>query len=670
VKITLHSLKLRNFKGVKNFELDTQGKDSRIYGNNGTGKTTLADAWHWLLFDKDSRGQSNFEIKTLDDNNQPIHNLEHEVEGTLNVDSKPLSLKKIYYEKWTKKRGSAEKTFEGHTADHFIDEVPVKKSEYDARIAEIIDEDVFKMLTNPGYFNEQLHWEERRKVLLEVSGDVSDEEVIKSDKKLKKLSEVLGERSIEDHKKTVKAKQKKINQELKKIPVRIDEVTQGLPDISSVNIEKINNELSSQRKLKKKKEQSLAQLESGGELAEKKKKLAEIETELIKIEDGHSSKFDHQIEELEGAISEAKKELREFNEDIKDKQWDIKGNKSTIERLEDNKKRLKENWYKLQEEIKELIQQEYRGDTICPTCGQKLPEEQIEEAKANFNRNKAEKIEQLTKEQIEITQKGQGLNREIEGLEKEQKVLGDEIAKLETGKKEVQDQIEKWKAELNDLNEEAGAYQESFQYQKKLTEKKDVEQQIGKLKQSTESSRSAFENNINRFEQNIAQLEKKLAWIDRYETGKKRIAELEEKEKELATKYEKLEGELFMCEEFERTKAEMLENKINSRFKVVNFKLFNQLVNGGLEPCCETLVQGVPYSTNLNNGARINAGIDIINTLSDYYDFYAPIFIDGREGVTEIIDTKSQVISLIVSENDKELRVEVEKDEKKMKEAS
>lgn len=661
MRIKLLNLKLKNFKGVKDFELDAQGQNVRIYGDNGTGKTTLADAFSWLLFDKDSQGQStqSFEIKTLDENNEPIHGLEHQVEGALEVDGKQIILKKVYYEKWTKKRGSATKVFEGHTTDYYINDVPVKKKEYDARIAEIIDEEIFKMLTDPGYFNEQLHWEDRRKILLEVVGNISDEEVIAADEKLDRLSEVLNERTIEEHKKTVKSKQKKINKELEKIPVRIDEVNQNLPDITGIDVEKVEQELATQRKMKKKKEQVLARLESGGELAEKKKQLAEIETELQQIRNEHTAEYNEKIEQEKKKLYAVKDKIADIIRKIDNIKRDIQSNKRQYEKLEKEREKLREKWFELEDKKKAIDAETFEHDETCPTCGQALPEDQIEEARATFNRDKAEKIEKLTQQQQEITQEGQEHNKEIGGLRGQNKDLEFEIEELEKKKEELAVEADGIEQELTNLRKQAEEYQNSPEYKKKVAERENIREEIKELEQSTESYRKAFEDNIARFERNIAEMEKKLSRVEQYEKGQERIEELKAQEKKLAREYEKLEEELFLCEEFTRTKVDMLENKINGRFKLAHFKLFEEQVNGGLKEVCETLVNGVPYSTNLNTGARINVGIDIINTLAEHYDFYAPIFVDNAESVTEIIPADSQMIKLIVSEDDKELRVEV-----------
>ncbi|MCK9327365.1 MAG: AAA family ATPase, partial [Bacteroidales bacterium] len=229
----LISLRLTNFKGIRDFTLGANGEDVTVYGDNGTGKTTLFDALMWLLFDKDGRNKKDFEIKTLDENNRPLHGLNHEAEGVFDLDGRQLTLRKVYAEKWTKKRGTAKSVFSGHTVDHFIDGVPVKKGEYESKIAALIPENIFKLLTSPLYFNEQLHWTERRKLLLEVCGDISDTDVIASSKELAELTTIIPSgRTLDEHKAVIAARRAEINKELGKIPVRIDEASRALPSIT------------------------------------------------------------------------------------------------------------------------------------------------------------------------------------------------------------------------------------------------------------------------------------------------------------------------------------------------------------------------------------------------------------------------------------------------------
>lgn len=651
MRIKLIKLRLSNFKGIREFVLDAQGKDVRVYGDNGTGKTTLSDAWHWLLFGKDSKDQANFEIKTLDQNNEPIHNLEHEVEGILEIDGEKLKLRRVFREVWTKKKGSAKETFSGHTTDYFINDVPVKAGEYNDRIAEIVDEKVFKMLTNPAYFNEVLHWEERRNILLEVAGDITDEEVISSDKRLERLAEVLTDRTItiKEHRKMIRAQQKQINEELEKIPVRIDEVYKSLPaiDIDQAAVEKNLSEL---RKQKQEKEKELLRVESGGEVADKEKRLAELETELLKVRNQLSSQNEERVQELLSEINRSRNKIGETDSKIQGSENFIKTNNSMLEILEKRRQELRTKWFEVNEQQTDV------KDT-CPTCGQCLPPEQVEEAVKKANLEKAKKLEDITRE-------GKVVAGEIEGLKQKNAEMEQAIEKLKAEREALQEQYQKLDTELITLNQANEAYREDKQYKSILAEIDALKTEIQQIKANKIDSIEAVKKEIRDLENKILIEEQRLAMFSRLEEGQKRISELEEEEKKLAKIYENLEEELYLCDEFERIQAEMLESRINSKFKVVNFKLFRELVNGGLEPCCETLVNGVPYSTNLNSGARINAGLDIINTLSEHYNFQAPMFVDNAESITQLLPTDSQVISLIVSEQDKALRVEIENKEK------
>ena len=237
--IKLLGLYLENFKGVRKFDLETdQGQSAVIRGKTALAKLHL-DAFMWLLFNKDSQGKSDFAVKTLDEYNEEIHNLDHSVECRLELDGIQVDLRKVYYESYTKKRGSSKESFTGHKTDYFIDSVPIQKKAWDNQLADMINEDTFKLLTDPTYFN-SLHWTKRRELLLEVCGDVADSDVIASDKDLESLADILNSRTLEDHRKVVKARKAKINDRLKEIPARIDELSRSIVDTSNYDVPEIN----------------------------------------------------------------------------------------------------------------------------------------------------------------------------------------------------------------------------------------------------------------------------------------------------------------------------------------------------------------------------------------------------------------------------------------------
>lgn len=652
----LLQLVLNNFKGIRHFVLDTQGGNVSVFGDNATGKTTLFDAITWLLFDKDSQNKKDFDIKTLDENNQPYHHLQHEVEGVFEDKGKEISLKKSYYEKWTKKRGAAKEEFTGHTTDYYIDGVPVKKKEYVDLVASIADENIFKLLTNPLYFNTQLHWEKRREMLTEVCGDITDEDVIASDKALANLPEVLNGRKMGDHKKVIKSRQAKINDELKKIPIRIDEVHRTMPDISGIDVNKVNQEINSLSKLASDKQAQISRIESGGEVAEKTKALREVESQLLDIKTQRRAGYDAQISERQTLLNTAKEKFYATQGCIRDFEYSITLNNNEKEKLENLMKYKRELWNRTNETTFTFNQ-----DDTCPTCGQALPVDELEiareKAQASFNLNKSKELESITKDGQELKARaGELVAQNVDLIKK----LNEARAKLvdeEAAVTVLQSEIETLRKAMDDYTNDPA-------YIQKVQEKQGLEYQITALRENRYSEIEKIRNEITYLTSDIRTAEKKLADVDACEKGKKRIAELEAQEKELAAEYEKLEGELYLCEQFTQSKVALLEEKINKKFKFARFKMFNKLVNGGIEDCCETIYNGVPYSS-LNNAAKINIGLDIINTLSEHYGFAPVIFIDNAEAVVETIPVNGQVIKLIVSGADKKLRVE----SKELKEA-
>ena len=655
----LNRLTLNNFKGIKSFTLDTQGEDVDIYGDNATGKTSLFDSFTWLFFDKDSLNRKDFEIKTLDADGNPLHGLDHEVEAVLELSNgKELTLKKTYREKWTKKRGSATKEFTGHTVDHFIDGVPVKKGEYEARIADIIDEDTFKLLTNPKYFNEHLHWQKRREILLEICGDISDHEVIQSNKDLSELPGILDGRTLEDHRKVIQARRTEINKELQKIPIRIDEVERGLPDTAGLNKPQLETEAAGLKEAIRSKEQQISRIEEGGEVAEKTKRLREIEAELFKIQNGYQAGQGKKIQEAQKKLYSAKSKRSEIALVIENTQKILEYNTRTIGDLVEKAEAKRQQWYEANAE-----QFAYEQSDTCPTCGQKLPAERLQEARekalADFNLRKAKRLE-------EITSEGKKLKARKEELEKESREKQDKLEDARKSLAAIDREVEAAASELEQVNQSLNEYMNDPAYQEKLQEKEAVEAAIRELKEGRTQEIIGIRGEIESLREQLRETEAKIANLDRREQGQKRIEELKAQERELAAEYERLEQELYLTEQFIRSKVQLLEEKINSKFKMARFKLFDVQVNGALAETAETMYNGVPYSS-LNNGAKINVGLDIINTLSEHYGFMAPIFIDNREAITQLIPVRAQVISLVVSEQDKTLRVEIA--EKKVKEA-
>ncbi len=665
-EIRLLKLKLDNFQGG-NFALEANGKDIDIFGDNGTGKTRLASAFSWLLFDKDSLGRSDFSIKNLDTDGNQEHGLEHVVEAELLIEEvgnditcedamqTKIKLKKIYREVWTKKRGSAQAVFTGHEVQYFIDGVPIQKKDYISKVAEIAgDESVFRLLTSPTVFP-NLHWQKQRNLLLEICGDIPDNEVILSDIKLSGLLEILGKRTIDDHRKIISAKKSEINKELEKIPVRIDEVRRGLPDITGLNRIEIEKNIKKLETTLNEAKLKLQGVDTGGKLAELTKQIAVIDSELQKIESAHYSEttktvnwLTQEIAEIELKINTDKKRLSalEIEEINKTRQ---------VEYIGRDLQSLREKWA----EIDAQTFMETIAD-ICPACGQALPEIAVQEAREKalkaFNGLKAENL-------ANIERKGRELAEEKDRKLTEIKTAITESESISATFAEAGADLEKLSVERDIIKKRSEDHDGIPGRENLLTKKIGIEVQIKAEKEGHKEDTDKIREEIINLEAQLKDSKYNIDCFTRREAGKKRIEELKTEEKKLATEYERLEKEIYLTEQFIRTKVNLLTDRINSKFEITRFKLFDVQVNQGISECCEITVGGVGFNSGLNSGARTNAGLDVIKTLQRHYGIQPVVFVDNAESIVELLHMECQVIRLVVSEKDKTLRVETTKKE-------
>ena len=652
-EIVLRSLYLQNFKGIRDRKVEFS-KNTQILGANGTGKSTLFDSWLYLLFGKDSRNQSDFEIKTLDADGKPYHNLDHSVEAVLAVDGQEVTLKKVYSEKWTKTRGSAHAEFSGHTTDYYIDGVPVKQKEYKARVDSIADEGVFRLVTSPTYFNEVLDWKTRRKILLEVCGDLSDADVFNSDESLSQLPSILGNHTVDQHRAIIKSKQKEINAELDKIPVRIDEAQRSKPNTEGLSESELSAQVDLLRKQVADKEAELSRLNSGGEVAQQEKRKLEIEAELAQIKHDAQAGVLEKIQEQNRLVLKLSMDVEQLEQDIQRTENRIKSNEDTLVLLRKERERLQGQWY-------EASGREFKPshDDTCPTCGQALPEEQVKEANdkalAAFNVERSERI-------AKITEEGKAAAASILKLEEENESLAIKLKQQAHAMDSLTHQLSAEKAALQRLKLGVMDTKDIPEYVAKLPEYEAVCGKILELHKSAQAGIDRVQFDLSELRMKLREAESTLSSFGQVRTLDQRIADLSKQEKELARQYERLEMELHLCEEFVRAKVNLLETKINSKFRMARFMLFEDQINGGLQETCETTVNGVPYNS-LNHAARINAGLDVMTTLSEHYGIKAPVFVDGAESVTDPLETGGQMILLRVSKDDRVLRIETQQTE-------
>ncbi|HRB60836.1 MAG TPA: AAA family ATPase [Niabella sp.] len=661
MKIQLKSLSLRNFKKVREFTINFTDRVTNIYGRNEAGKTTLFDAFLWLFFDKDSTDRKTFEIKTLDENNKAISKLEHEVAGVIDVDGQEIVLRKLYKEKWTKKRGETTPEFAGHDTSYYWNEVPCQKKEFEQKVSELFNEKIFKLITNTTYFN-SLEWQDRRKVLIDMSGQISASDVLNrlnrnENVNTAELEKALSaKKSIEEFRREIGAKKKKIKDDLIMIPARIDEAKRQMPEHQDYDV--IEYEL--QESVKDLdliedmiSDKAKAKQESQSKILELMNKKQSLSKKMMEIEFSEKSKVQDRKLERESVLRDKLRLQKSIIDNRSALISDHTTIKKQIESLESDMASLREKW-----SVEDAKQLAFKDDEFCcPTCKRDYPESEINDKKVemskNFNTEKSSTLNKISTDGLAKKEEADQLRIKLSNIEADGAGLKDKIQNLGDEIAELEKQNDRLSAD--DENELAKAISDNKEYQQYKSDRDALAVQIEAPADEVEDN-SALLQRKKELQIQIDGHKNRLSTKGQREKSLQRLSELEDQEGKWNQELADLEATEFTILSYEKAAMDLLEQRINGRFKLVKFKLFEQQINGGETPTCITLVNGVPYP-DVNTAGKIQAGLDIINALSDHYNVYGPVWVDNRESVTSLPETQSQLINLIVSPEDKTLRV-------------
>jgi len=666
MNILLKSLTLVNFKGIKSFSTDFS-EETRIFGSNATGKTTLFDAFMFLLFGKDSADRKDFNIRPLDAAGKQIDYIDCEVSGTLDASGVIMNLKRVSKQKWTKKRGSETADFEGNETLYYWNDVPLQQKEYISKIETILNEGVFKLITNPLYFN-SLKWQDRRQVLLAIAGEIDINEVLDSITTMQNKSEVFNltnilsqGKTMAEYKKEIDAKKKKAKDDLKMIPSRIDEAEKSKPeavnfDATRSSIKRLNGELLAiDEKISDKAKVNEDALKL---IQEKQKTVYSLKSEQTSIEYRIREEIKDRNRKSDEHPNRLKREIASFDNDL----IRLVREKTALVTLNES---LNAKLQPLRDEIKAEGEKELKfdeGSFVCPTCKRVHEEEDIEaqkeQMKKNFNTQKVNKVDS-------IRDRGLSIKASIEANQSSIDALIVDIKELEEKKEAAQAELRKLTSvdtvkltESEELDQQLKANNEYLELNIRINDlQSDIEKSKENQVQPDDSDLKAKKSELS---QSIAELNKQLAGEDQIKRTNERIEQLKEQERSLAQLIAEYDGSEFVIEAFTKAKMNIMESRINSKFQLARFKMFDIQINGSEVETCDTTYNGVPWS-DLNTAAKIQVGIDIINALSEFYKVNAPIWIDNRESTVRIPATESQVINLVVSEFDSVLRVENKK---------
>ncbi len=669
-QIKIESISLVNFKGLKNQTINFSKDQTNIFGANGTGKTTIFDAFTWLLFGKDSSDRKDFEVKHLDSNNKKTDNAEIEVSAGLWVNGTQIEVKRILKENWVKKRGSLEPEFKGNETVYYWDNVPMQQKEFLSKITALLDESVFKLITNPLAFN-SLKWQDKRNVLIEITGELTNEALAGSNPDyLELVAKLTNGKSLEDYRKQINASIKKSKDDLKDIPTRVDEVLRSKPE--SKDFEAIRSQINSKNE----------ELRSVDLKIQNKSAAFDAELDKNSQKKLHARTLRDDIDAIErNAKSVAKDKVKPDDSTLMLMQNTLDSKTGELVAAQNGIKTLEAKKATIQNDIAQVVlkiegkRKEWETENAkelsfddssfcCPTCKRAFEESDVEVKKeqmiAQFKSNKQAALNN-------ITSQGQALANEKTNLETELRALisraengNNLITKLESdiakAKTDIQAETEKH-SNAAEMPSEESVYESLLSnnslYIDKKIELKKVEESIVEIPavdiNDLKTERNQIISEIDALK-NELQVETQIKAVD------SRVNTLRDEESKLAQYIADVEKEQFVIENFNKLRIDRLEGEINSKFTFVKFKLFETQINGGEVECCEALINGVPFS-DANTASKINAGLDIINTLCDYYKVSAPIFIDNRESIVDVISTESQIVNLIVSKDDKKLRV-------------
>lgn len=620
----LERMELTNFQGIKSFAFEPKGKNTVIRGTNAAGKTTLFSAFKWLLFDKDAQGRSEFAIKPVG-----AEDPECVVEATLSYldeqgAQQELKLKKTLKGKYIRKRGEMDKTFTGNVKEHFINESPMPKKDWDNWLRGLIDEETFRLLTDPMYFN-SLHWEKRRQTLIQICGDVSDEDVIAANPKLETVPSILEGRTMDMHRATIASRKKAIDDRRKHIPTRIDELIKTLPLGGMADRSSIEDRI-----LTTTNEIRAAEADSPANAALKERLALESLLDLRVSEKAKWERAYH--DETETLLHAAKSEAADLHLQMKTMQGLISALDGKIITEEKNLEMLRVQY-------SATAARKIETSDVCPACKQTLPEEKVQATKEALNQQKA-------KDLADINAKGKSLKQDIEGWKKEIAELQAKIETIIQAYAAKDAQIAELQAKkLIPVQPPAGLIAQ-------------IDTITNKLKELANKPIGGEGVELAKLRSDLQALQMTLAQLDVSEKTKARIEELKAEEKSLVAEYETLMKQTALIELFTLTKVQLLESRINSRFELARFKLFEQQINGAIAETCTTTYAGVPYGAGLNRGMEINVGLDIIKVIGETSGKTAPVWIDNAEAVIALLDPGCQMIKLVVDEKYPSLNVE------------
>ena len=658
-RITIEELHLLNFRGARDVRVSFTAGTNIVCGDNGTGKSTLMDAFLWTLFGKDAEERKDCEIKRIEAG-ETLRRTDATVECRLDVDGQQNTLRRSLREVWSKPRGATEPVFKGNETEYTINDVPKKMSEFDAWVAEhLAPADVFRMLTDADCFP-RLKWEKQREKLFELAGGVDEEAVKASVDGLGDLLARLSDKSLEDYKRELAARKRKLRKALEEIPTRSDQTRLMIPttdarDVWERRLADVDARLAD---LNREAADFAARERARG--AEARRRVEEVEAlktrmarrtaELKRAAIEEAEKKNEGRRQVEARLRDLKAADAEATRRLKDAKGEVDELALRINQKEEACERLRAAWYA-------ESARPYTGDGVCPHCLQPLPEEMQRDNRRRFEESKNERLSQIQTD-------GHRTKAEITRLEEEMKTAEARVDKAAAEVFEAEKRAEMLREELavmpTAVEPAAVDPMADEAYRAMAEELERLEADAPQTSQASEpNGGEAITARLATLNRERDTIRRGLSDCDTADSLRAEIRRLDEEARTLAQQLSDVDRDEDTMRRYTRARIEAMEQRVNSLFRTVRFRLFEYTNEGGEVDTCVPLVgaDGVPYPV-ANTAAQVWAGLEIIHVLQQHAGVSAPVFVDGAERVTQFPEMDHQAILLRVVDGVRPLRVE------------
>ncbi len=644
MNMTIKALEVNHFKGIAHVLLELDGRNAVISGRNGTGKTSVCDAYLWMLFGKDSAGNKP-DVKPRNSLGERVEGMESEVRATLTVDGKDITLRRQWHEVWSKDAESGAKVYSRDETLCWIDDVPVKlEKEYDPYVRGITggEENQFRLLSDLGAFM-RMSIAERRKELIRIAGGDPDAE-LQSKPEYADIPAVLRGAIPEDAKKRLLEQRRALETELKTLPARIDELERMKRPITDADIKASEDALAALQAeadgIEAEMQMTTEALERTNGLYARKRTL---ETRRAEIERNLRKPIEEALSTAEGKLHTIRRTVAALESDRLVAEGDLRKQEIYLAKLGDQRTAKLTEWHNFDE----LLYIAPDIDTVCPTCGQLLPGDQVkgalEKHREGWEAKRLASMEAIKSEGRKVAEQMTATTATIDRLKAEMAACDEKLAHAADGAPELEAEIERlqkavplaednadWKAVMADLEAVDAQLSEQGKdtHRDALTARKTAIRQEMKTHTDTLNLR-----NLNRDIQ-------------------ARIDVLTEDKRKVGAQIAAVEGQIDLLARYVRARCGLLEESINRQFRRIRWKLFDFAKNGSLIDCCDATVDGIAYGlSSLNTGACVNADIEIIRVLGEAYGVTVPCFVDNAERVNTLGFPGGQRILLRVTDD-------------------